>query len=359
MIRFDDLRETIGQLTRCAPSCPAREPFEIGGLNRPSALTVPRAADIGVTDASSIPLMFGLGFDAPLAANRESCTVRREVSRGCAECCTSNRLTGPQAAHPAAPARARWKRLSRAPRDNGSRSRRRRSDGDRWAVVLRPRRQRPTDTRASRRSADSHRHAERITFTCGTSSHRVTRSRTSSPSPVLPGVPDRPEGWSLPSRAGRACVTACFWSRARMATMPRHEQTAPGAALSYVGRAGPSLLRCSPADERVASSYACVAPTPGGDGTFCSDLVGARRAENPIGRPRALVRCSVGTRHRRAAPARRTTGHRMPSAGSQLPTRSAQCWTRPIRTRERGRHRAQKGEEEGETEQRQSQKIHE
>jgi probable F420-dependent oxidoreductase len=76
MIRFDDLRRTIGELgTLRAELGKAGEPFEIQAvcIDRFGLDGYREQRDIGVTDAIVVPWLFdGIGFDGPLAAKQES-----------------------------------------------------------------------------------------------------------------------------------------------------------------------------------------------------------------------------------------------------------------------------------------------
>jgi probable F420-dependent oxidoreductase len=76
MIRFDDLRGTIGKLTALrAELGRADEPFEIQAvcIDRFGLDGYREQRDIGVTDAIVVPWLFdGIGFDGPLAAKQDS-----------------------------------------------------------------------------------------------------------------------------------------------------------------------------------------------------------------------------------------------------------------------------------------------
>jgi probable F420-dependent oxidoreductase len=76
MIRFDDLRDTIGKLTTLrAELGRADEPFEIQAvcIDRFGLDGYRQLRDIGVTDAIVVPwLLDGIGFDGPLSAKRDS-----------------------------------------------------------------------------------------------------------------------------------------------------------------------------------------------------------------------------------------------------------------------------------------------
>ena len=76
MIRFDDLRKTIGKLTALrAELGRADAPFEIQAvcIDRFGLDGYRQQADIGVTDAIVVPWLFdGIGFDGPLAAKQDN-----------------------------------------------------------------------------------------------------------------------------------------------------------------------------------------------------------------------------------------------------------------------------------------------
>jgi alkanesulfonate monooxygenase SsuD/methylene tetrahydromethanopterin reductase-like flavin-dependent oxidoreductase (luciferase family) len=76
MIRFDDLRDTIGKLTALrAELGRADDPFEIQAvcIDRFGLDGYRAQRDIGVTDAIVVPWLFdGIGFDGPLAAKQDS-----------------------------------------------------------------------------------------------------------------------------------------------------------------------------------------------------------------------------------------------------------------------------------------------
>jgi probable F420-dependent oxidoreductase len=76
MIRFDDLRDTIGKLTALrAELGRGDDPFEIQAvcIDRFGLDGYREQRDIGVTDAIVVPWLFdGIGFDGPLAAKQDS-----------------------------------------------------------------------------------------------------------------------------------------------------------------------------------------------------------------------------------------------------------------------------------------------
>jgi probable F420-dependent oxidoreductase len=76
MIRFDDLRDTIGKLRALRAELGSTdEPFEIQAvcIDRFGLDGYRAQRDIGVTDAIVVPWLFdGIGFDGPLAAKQES-----------------------------------------------------------------------------------------------------------------------------------------------------------------------------------------------------------------------------------------------------------------------------------------------
>jgi probable F420-dependent oxidoreductase len=76
MIRFDDLRDTIGKLRALRAELGSTdEPFEIQAvcIDRFGLDGYRAQRDIGVTDAIVVPWLFdGIGFDGPLAAKQDS-----------------------------------------------------------------------------------------------------------------------------------------------------------------------------------------------------------------------------------------------------------------------------------------------
>lgn len=76
MIRFDDLRDTIGKLDAMRAECGrADAPFEIQSVcvDRFGLDGYQRQAEIGVTDATVVPWAFdGLGFDSDLRSKQDS-----------------------------------------------------------------------------------------------------------------------------------------------------------------------------------------------------------------------------------------------------------------------------------------------